>query len=107
MMERPHEHLILGPSAPLVSAWDALRRLPVSDIGAAPPRRSSWSRTLDRIAIELWLWLVRPGAPGGFAAKIIEAGAYAPEAAAPLGLVLLDRLPRLLDALGAGALGHG
>lgn len=71
MMERPNEHLILGSSAPLASAWDALRRLPLSDP---------------------WLWLVRPGAI---------------EAAAPLGLVLLDRLPRLLDALGAGALGHG
>jgi hypothetical protein len=86
MMERPNEHDILGSPAPLASAWDALRRLPLSDP---------------------WLWLVRPGAPGGFAAKIIEAGAYAPEAAAPLALVLLDRLPRLLDALGAGALGHG
>ena len=71
MMERPHEHDILGPSAPLASAWDALRRLPLSDP---------------------WIWLVRPGAI---------------EAAAPLGLVLLDGLPRLLDALGAGALGHG
>lgn len=70
-MERPNEHDILGPSAPFASAWDALRRLPLSDP---------------------WLWLVRPGAI---------------EAAAPLGLVLLDRLPRLLDALGAGALGHG
>ena len=71
MMERPNEHDILGPSAPLASAWDTLRRLPLSDP---------------------WLWLVRPGAI---------------EAAAPLGLVLLDRLPRLLDALGTGALGHG
>ena len=71
MMERPHEHDILGPSAPLASAWDALRRLSLSDP---------------------WIWLVRPGAI---------------EAAAPLGLVLLDALPRLLDALGAGALGHG
>ena len=71
MMERPNEHLILGSSAPLASAWDALRRLPLSNP---------------------WLWLVRPGGI---------------EAAAPLGLVLLDRLPRLLDALGAGALGHG
>ena len=40
-MERPNEHRILGPSAPLASAWDALRRLPMSDP---------------------WLWLVRPGA---------------------------------------------
>lgn len=71
MMERPYEHDIVGSPAPLASAWDALRRLPVSDP---------------------WLWLVRPGAI---------------EAAAPLCLVLLDRLPRLLDALGAGALGHG
>ena len=71
MMERPNEPHILGPSAPLASAWDALRRLPLSDP---------------------WVWLVRPGAI---------------EAAAPLCLVLLDRLPRLLDALGAGALGHG
>ena len=71
MMERPNEHEILGSSAPLASAWDALRRLPLSDP---------------------WLWLVRPGAI---------------EAAAPFCLVLLDRLPRLLDALGAGALGHG
>ena len=71
MMERPHEHDIVGSSAPLASAWDALRRLPLSDP---------------------WLWLVRPGAV---------------EATAPLGLVLLDGLPRLLDALGAGALGHG
>ena len=71
MMERPNEYDILGSSAPLASAWDALRRLPLSDP---------------------WLWLVRPGAI---------------EAAAPLGLVLLDRLPRLLDTLGAGALGHG
>lgn len=71
MMERAHEHDIVGSSEPLASAWDALRRLPLSDP---------------------WLWLVRPGAI---------------EAAAPLGLVLLDRLPRLLDALGAGALGHG
>jgi hypothetical protein len=70
-MERPHEQFIPGSSAPLASAWDALRRLPLSDP---------------------WLWLVRPGAI---------------EAAAPLGLVLLDSLPRLLDALGTGALGHG
>ena len=40
-MERPHEQFIPGSSAPLASAWDALRRLPLSDP---------------------WLWLVRPGA---------------------------------------------
>ena len=75
-----------GPATALASARNALCRL-----SASHP----------------WLWLVRPGAPGGFAAKIIELGAYAPGATAPLGLVLLDGLPRLLDALGAGALGHG
>jgi hypothetical protein len=71
MMERPNEHDILGSSAPLASAWDALRRLPLSDP---------------------WLWLVRPGAI---------------EAAAPLGLVLLDGVPRLLVALGAEVIGRG
>jgi hypothetical protein len=54
-----------------------------------------------------WLWLIRSPAPGGFAAKIIEMGAYAPEAAAPLGVVLLDRLPGLLVALGAEVVRHG
>lgn len=75
-----------GPAAALASSWGALCRL-----SATHP----------------WLWLVRSGAPGGFAAKIVEVGAYAPGAAAPLGLVLLDGLPGLLDAFGAGALGHG
>ena len=57
-----------------------------------PPLASAWD-TLCRVSATLpWLWLVRPGVV---------------EAAAPLGLVLLDALPRLLDALGAGALGHG
>ena len=56
------------------------------------PLASTW-KTLRRLSASgPWLWLVRPGAV---------------EAAAPLGLVLLDGLPRLLDALGAGALGHG
>ena len=70
-MERPNEHDILGPSAPLASAWDALRRLPLSDP---------------------WLWLVRPGAL---------------EAAAAIGLVLLDGLPRVLVALGWEVLRRG
>jgi len=39
-----------------------------------------------------WLWLVRPGTL---------------ETAPALGLVLLDGLPRLLVAIGEGALGHG
>lgn len=73
-------------SSPLVSAWGALCRL-----SAADP----------------WLWLVRSGAPGGFAAKLIEAGTFAPGASPAICLVLLDGLPRLLGALGAGAAGHG
>jgi hypothetical protein len=79
-------HARQRPPAALASAWGALCCLP---------------------ATHPWLWLVPLGAPGGFAAKIIEMGAYAPGAAAPLGVVLLDRLPGLLVALGAGALGHG
>ncbi len=74
------------PSPPLASAWCALCRLP---------------------AAEPWLWLVRSGAPGGFAAKIIEMGAFAPGTAPAIGLVLLHELPRLLVALDEGALGHG
>jgi len=75
-----------GPATALASAWNALCCLP---------------------ATQPWLWLVRSGAPGGFAATIIEMCAYAHGAAPPIGLVLLDVLPRLLDALGAGACGHG
>jgi hypothetical protein len=75
--------------------------------GAAAALASTWNALCCLSATHPWFWLVRPGAPGGFVAKIIELGAYAPGAAAPLGLVLLDGLPRLLDALGAGALGHG
>ena len=53
---------------------------------------SAWDTLRCVSAANLWLWLVRPGAV---------------QAAAPLGLVLLDGLPRLLDGLGAGAPGHG
>lgn len=53
---------------------------------------SAWNALCCLPATHPWLWLVRPGAV---------------EAAAPFCLVLLDGLPRLLDALGAGALGHG
>lgn len=61
-------------------------------LGSSAPLASTWD-ALRRLPLsDPWLWLVRPGAI---------------EAAAPLGLVLLDRLPRLLDALGTGALGHG
>ena len=53
---------------------------------------STWRALRGLPTTDPWFWMVRPGAL---------------EAAAPLGLVLLDRLPRLLDALGTGALGHG
>lgn len=58
-------------------------------------------------AADAWLWLVRASAPGGFAAKIIKAGAYAPEPAAPLGVVLLHDLSGLLLATGAEVFRHG
>jgi len=60
--------------------------------GPAAALASAWNAMCCLPATHPWFWLVRPGAV---------------EAAAPLGLVLLDGLPRLLDALGAGALGHG
>lgn len=82
-MESSH---VRPASAHLASAWCALCRLP---------------------AAEPWFWLVRSGAPGGLAAKIIQAGAHAPDTAPAIGLLLLHELPRLLVALGKGALGHG
>ena len=60
--------------------------------GPATALASAWNTLCCLPTTHPWLWLVRAGAI---------------EAAAPLGLVLLDGLPRLLDALGAGALGHG
>lgn len=59
---------------------------------SAAAMASAWDALCRLSATHPWLWLVRPGAV---------------EATAPLGLVLLDGLPRILDALGAGALGHG
>ena len=81
-----HTHHGRGPAAALASARNALCCLP---------------------ATHTWLWLARSGAPGGFAAKVIEMCAYAHEATPALGLVLLDVLPKLLVALGAGILRHG
>jgi len=53
---------------------------------------SAWNALCCLPATQPWLWLVRS----------------APFEAAPvIGLVLLDVLPRLLDAFGAGACGHG
>lgn len=75
-----------GPAAALASAWNALCCLP---------------------ATHPWFWLVRPAPPGGFAATIIEMCASAHGATPAIGLVLLDALPVLLGALGAGAFRHG
>ena len=60
--------------------------------GPAAALASAWNALCCLPTTHPWLWLVRPGAV---------------EPAAPLGLVLLDGLPGLLDAFGAGALGHG
>ncbi len=60
--------------------------------GPAAALASAWNALCCLPATQPWLWLVRP----------------APVEAAPaIGLVLLDVLPRLLDAFGAGACGHG
>ena len=58
-------------------------------------------------AADAWLWLVRAAAPGGFAAKVIKAGALTPEPAAPLGVVLLHHLSGLLLATGPEVFRHG
>ena len=60
--------------------------------GPAAAMASAWNTLCCLPATQPWLWLVRSGAN---------------EAAAPIGLVLLDVLPRLLGAFGAGAFGHG
>ena len=60
--------------------------------GPAAALASAWNALCCLPATQPWLWLVRS----------------APLEAAPaIGLVLLDALPRLLDAFGAGACGHG
>ena len=60
--------------------------------GPAAALASAWNTLCCLPATQPWLWLVRS----------------APVEAAPaIGLVLLDVLPRLLDAFGAGACGHG
>jgi hypothetical protein len=58
-------------------------------------------------AASAWFWLVQAAAPGGFAAKIIKAGALAPEPAAPLGVVLFHHLSGLLLATGTDVFRHG
>ena len=60
--------------------------------GPATILASAWNALCCLPATQPWLWLVRS----------------APLEAAPaIGLVLLDVLPRLLDAFGAGVCGHG
>lgn len=61
----------------------------------------------DLPAADAWFWLVRAAAPGGLAAKIIKTGAFAPEPAAPLCVVLLHHLSGLLLATGPEVFRHG
>ena len=84
--DQTNTHLGRGAASSLASAWNALCCLP---------------------ATHAWFWLARSGPPGGFAATIIEMCASAHGAAPAIGLVLLDALPGLLDAFGAGAFCHG
>ncbi|SEA97747.1 hypothetical protein [Rubrimonas cliftonensis] len=84
--DRLHIHQGRGPAAALASAWNTLCCLPTT---------------------HPWFWLVRSAPPGGFATTIIEMCAFAHGATPALGLVLLNALPVLLDALGAGAFRHG
>ncbi len=79
-------HLCRGAVYLLASALRALRGVLAADAG---------------------LWLVRAAAPGGFAAKIIKAGAFALEPAAPLAVVLLHHLSGLLLATGTEVFRHG
>ena len=60
--------------------------------GAASSLASAWNALCCLPATYAWFWLAR-------AAPV--------EAAPAIGLVLLDALPRLLDAFGAGVFGHG
>ncbi|MCA0871351.1 hypothetical protein LCL97_10980 [Seohaeicola saemankumensis] len=60
--------------------------------GAASSLASAWNALCCLPATHVWFWLARSGPV---------------EAAPAIGLVLLDALPRLLDAFGAGAFCHG
>ncbi len=60
--------------------------------GPADALASAWQALRGLLATHPWFWLARSGPV---------------EAAPALGLVLLDALPNLLDALGAAAGGHG
>ncbi len=85
MTEPPDVRSCCRSASGVASAWNALRRLPAADP---------------------WFWLVRSSTPGG-GSKTGQSGAFAPWPTPAIGLVLLDGLPRLLGAFGAGVIGHG
>lgn len=60
--------------------------------GPAASLASAWHALCCLPATHTWFWLARSGPV---------------EATLAIGLVLLDALPRLLDAFGAGAFCHG
>ncbi len=60
--------------------------------GTASSLASAWNALCCLPATHAWFWLARSGPV---------------EAAPAIGLVLLDALPGLLDAFGAGAFCHG
>jgi hypothetical protein len=60
--------------------------------GPAASLATAWNALCCLPATHTWFWLARSGPV---------------EAAPAIGLVLLDALPRLLDALSAGAFCHG
>ena len=60
--------------------------------GSAASLASAWHALCCLPANHAWFWLARSGPI---------------ETAPAIGLVLLDALPRLLDAFGAGAFCHG
>ena len=60
--------------------------------GTAASLASAWNALCCLPATHAWFWLARSGPV---------------EAAPAIGLVLLDALPGLLDAFGAGAFCHG
>ncbi|MFP7572351.1 hypothetical protein [Marivita sp. S2033] len=60
--------------------------------GPAASLASTWNALCCLPATHAWFWLAR---------------STPVEAAPAIGLVLLDALPRLLDAFGAGAFCHG
>jgi len=67
-------------------------RTPSFGRGPTAALASAWQALCGLLATHPWFWLARSGSI---------------EAAPAIGLVLLDALPNLLDALGAAAGGHG